>query len=301
MNFVLEHGTIRHVAHVTLLGSHLSESGNIKDDLKLHMKHRYLPVSKFFNFLRTNKLAPTAVKLKVLEACVASALLHNCEAFGDSIPDDLESLYYTLIKAALGVRKNTANDLVLIESGLVSLKGRIQCRQRKWYEKFVENLQPGSTRHNIFAFLQTQRSSFLRHYGQIMHNFDSIDSIRSHFMNENRDKIIRLANNGSHYKYQLYMLFNPQLKARNHMRDSSNTFSKLCLSSHSMPIELGRWNRISRENRLCSNCGVLGDEKHFIYHCPTIDRSKCLDIPTLSELYSYDKLPDLLRALALYL
>ena len=91
--------------------------------------------------------------------------------------------------------------------------------------------------------------------------------IRSHFIQENRDKIIRLANNGSHYKYQLYMLFNPQLKARNHMRDSSNTFSKLCLSSHSMPIELGRWNRTSRENRLCRNCGVLGDEKHFIYHC----------------------------------
>ena len=129
---------------------------------------------------------------------------------------------------------------------------------RKWYEKFVENLQSGSTRDKLFAFLQSQRISFLKHYGQIMLKIDSIDSIRSHFIQENRDKIIRLANNGSHYKYQLYMLFNPQLKARNHIPDSSNKFSKLCLSSNSMPIEQARWNRTSRENHLCNNCGVLG-------------------------------------------
>ena len=58
--------------------------GNIKDDLKLYMKHRYLPVSQYFNFLHTNKLAPTVVKLKALESCVASALPHNYESFGDS-------------------------------------------------------------------------------------------------------------------------------------------------------------------------------------------------------------------------
>ena len=234
-------------------------------------------------------------------ACVASALLNNCEALGDSIPEDLESLYHSLIKLALGVRKSTANDLILIESGLVSLKGRIQCRQRKWYEKFIENLQPGSTRHSLFTFLLSQRSSFVRHYGKLLHNFESADNIRSHFIQETKDKIIRLANKGSHYKYELYLHFNPQLKARDHMRDYSSQFSKLCLSSHSMPIELGRWNRTPREDRLCINCGVLGDERHFIYNCPTIERSELLDIPTLDELDNYDKLPSLLRALANYL
>ena len=156
-------------------------------------------------------------------------LLHNCEAFGERVPDDLERLYFILIKSALGVRKSTANDLILIESGLVSLKGRIQCRQRKWYEKFVESLQPGSTRHSLFTLILSQRSSFVRHYGKLLHNFESADNIRSHFTQETKDKIIRLANKGSHYKYELYLHFNPQLKARDHMRDYSNLFSKLCL------------------------------------------------------------------------
>ena len=41
-------------------------------------------------FLRTKKLAPLPVKLKVLEACVCSTLLHNCETFSNKLPDDLE-------------------------------------------------------------------------------------------------------------------------------------------------------------------------------------------------------------------
>ena len=143
--------------------------------------------------------------------------------------------------------------------------------------KIVENLLPGPTRHTLFAFLLSQRSSFVRHYGKLLHNFESADNIKIHFIQESKDKIIRLANNGSHYKYQLYMLFNPQLKARDHMRDYPTLFSKLCLSSRSMPIELGRWNRTPREDRLCNCCGVLGGERHFTYNCPTIDPSEFLD------------------------
>ena len=131
-NIKFPEGSVKHVSYVTLLGSQLSESGDILDDLKFHMRHRYPAVTKFFNFVRNNKLAPAAVKLKVLQACVTSALLHNCEAFGGNIPDGLESLYFTLIKSSLGVRKNTANDLVLIESGLLNLQGMIRLRQYKF-------------------------------------------------------------------------------------------------------------------------------------------------------------------------
>ena len=56
---------------------------------------------------------------------MTTALLHNCEAFGEKVPDGLESLYFTLIKSSLGVRKSTANDLVLVEAGLIDLKAMI--------------------------------------------------------------------------------------------------------------------------------------------------------------------------------
>ena len=118
---------IANVPYLTLLGSHLSASGHLNDDLDLHMTKRYLAVHKFYNFLRSNKLAPLAVKLNVLHACVTSSLLHNCEAFGPKIPKNLESTYYSLIKSCLGVRTSTPNKLALVESGMPTLHTESQC------------------------------------------------------------------------------------------------------------------------------------------------------------------------------
>ena len=205
----LPEGSVKHVSFVTLLGSQLSESGSIEDDHRFHMRHRYPAVTKFFNFLRNNKLAPTAVKLKVLQACVTSALLHNCEAFGDKVPDDLERLYFILIKSALGVRKSTANDLVLVESGLLNLKGMIHSRQYKFYETFISNLEPNSARQTVFSALRNNGNKFLKHYSDLLHTHKSPSDIKTYHRKQNTDKVKLLASSDNHYKYQLYIMFNP--------------------------------------------------------------------------------------------
>ncbi len=41
--------------------------------------------------------------------------------------------------------------------------------------------------------------------------------------------------------------------------------SKFRLSDHSLGIEVGRYTRIPREQRLCKKCHVLDDEKHFFF------------------------------------
>ena len=294
-------GSVKHVSFVTLLGSQLSESGSIEDDHRFHMRHRYPAVTKFFNFLRNNKLAPTAVKLRVLQACVTSALLHNCEAFGERVPDDLERLYFILIKSALGVRKSTANDLVLVESGLLSLKGMIYSRQYKFYETFISNLEPNSARQTVFLALRNNGNKFLKHYSDLLHTHQSPSEIKSYHRQQNTDKVKHLASSDNHYKYQLYVMFNPDLKPADLSKPYSFSFSRLRLSSHSMPVELGRWNRMKRDVRLCGVCKTVGDEKHFIYSCPTIDRSELMDLPPMDKLAEYEKLPILLKSLQFYL
>ena len=111
--------------HTSLLGSHLSASGSLNDDLELHMTKRYVAVHKFYNFLRSDKLAPLSVKLTVLRACVTTALLHNCEAFGPKIPKNLESTYFSLVKACMGIRSSAPNMLALVESGMPTLESMI--------------------------------------------------------------------------------------------------------------------------------------------------------------------------------
>ena len=91
-------GDISPSPDVLILGSPLSESGLLKDDLRMHIDMRFKHCIKFFNFVRNNKLAPLAIKLKVLTACVTSTLLYNCETFGHLLPAGLETLYFKLIK-----------------------------------------------------------------------------------------------------------------------------------------------------------------------------------------------------------
>ena len=300
-NIPIPNGFVKHVLVVKLLGSHISESGSITVDLQHHMKDRYLAVSKFFNFIRSNRLAPSKTKLKVLEACVTSSLLHNCETFANIIPDNLEKLYHELIKVCLNVRWNTPNQLVLIESGMLNLQAIIQARQYKFYSKFIKNLEPGSPRACVFFALRNQNVKYFDYYSNLINEFESAKALKLHHVNLTKEKIRTMSNSGDHYKFQIYCEFNPELLPADLSKSYSYTFSRLKLSSHSMPIELLRWNRLNRDVRLCNVCQVVGDERHYIYDCPTVNREELVDIPELNEIASYEKLPILLQVLKIYL
>ena len=72
-----------------------------------------------------------------------------------------------------------------------------------------------------------------------------------------------------------------------------NNFHPLCkqkirfrLGSHCLPIETGRWGRTERVNRLCVDCGVLGDELHAIYNCPVINRTDIILPEELCQIWN---------------
>ena len=169
------------------------------------MKNRYQAVSKFYNFIRTNKLAPSSVKLKVLNACVVTALLHNCETFGNKLPRDLESLYHTLIKTCLNVRRNTPNDLVIIECGMLNIRAMVQSRQYNFYLKFISKLEPNSARKIVFSYLRGSRNKYIEHYSNLLHAYESTNDIKLHYKNATKEKIRQLATNvdDKHYKYKV--------------------------------------------------------------------------------------------------
>ena len=295
--FILPYGSIKHVNVVTLLGSQLTESGNLDDDLEYHMKKRFQAVTKFYNFIRSNKLAPTSIKLKVLDACVTTALLHNCEAFGSKVPKDLETIYHTLIKVCLNVRKNVPNLLALTESGMPTLQSMIYSRQIGFVKRFASKLEPNSPRQALYLHLQNGRNKFLEHYNTLLESYDSAKDVRKKEAEALITKVNNLARKDGNSKFKLYLEFNPKLTSCDLTKSHSYLFSRLRLSSHLMPIETGRWSRTPREERLCMRCNVIGDEKHFIYDCPTVSKQDLIDIPLLENLELYDKLPTLLKSL----
>ena len=299
--FIFGTDRIDNVSYLSLLGSHLSQSGKLEDDLELHMSKRFIAVHKFYNFVRANKLAPVAVKLKVLQACVASSLLFNCETFGSKIPKQLEATYYALIKCCLGVRSNTPNKLVLIESGMPTLESMIRARQLNFFTNFVANLTEGSARKLVFDGILDSNSDFVGHYVDLLSKYRSKDAIKEEYHSKLIVEVNNEAQRDGKSKFKLYKSFNPDLKTLN-LHTVHYKFHRLRLSSHFMPIETGRWKRIkNRELRKCTTCNIMGDEKHYIYTCPDIDRTNLHDIPELHELAQYPKLKLLMERLEDYL
>lgn len=263
------------VDHFVLLGSHLTSSASVKDEMKLHMDLRYKSVIKFYNFIRSNKMAPLTVKLKALKSCVISSLLYNCETFGNYVPKDLESTYKKMLKCCFNVRLNVSNDILYIESDFLPIKAIILIRQYKFYKRFRESIKSGSRREKMLNILQDQETNFIQHYENLVSKYSCVDDIVNEYKNEIKSKIRRLADN-DHYKYKAYLENNPDLSSSPFLdiiHPTARDIIKFRLGSHYLRIETGRWNGTRREERLCSTCGVLGDERHILYCCSIIDRN----------------------------
>ena len=50
---------------------------------------------------------------------------------------------------------------------------------------------------------------------------------------------------------------------------TSKALVKLTISNHKLNIETGRYDKISRCDRICPVCGLnIEDEIHFLFNCP---------------------------------
>lgn len=131
-------------------------------------------------------------------------------------------------------------------------------------------------------------------------------------------------------KIELFLKLKKDLKIAKylHMTDLLPShriaISKIRLSSTKFPIELGRYEKLTRDERVCTfGCGKLGDEIHYLFNCnqpfiktlweklklPNMDKLKSVESYTnlLIELFESNELENLqklgahsARVLALY-
>ena len=267
--------TLGNESHLEILGSHVTETGSLDDDLTLHMNKRFASCIKFYNFCKENKLAPLSVRLNTLRACVTTSILHNCEAFGNKLPKGLETTYNKLIRAALQVRSNTPSLVIYVESGLLPIKALVEVRQFNFVKRFVSSLRPDSEREVVFAKLLEDPSRYLKHYNTLIDTYTNVNEIYQHHLDNVKTKIRDYAAKGRS-RYVTYLSVNPDLEPSPFlqcMHPLTRDVVRFRVGSHSLPIETGRWSRRKREERLCDVCGVVGDEEHYLYSCSRIERS----------------------------
>ena len=159
------------------------------------MKYRFKNCIKYFNFIRSNRYAPIAVKLNVLCSCVTMALLHGCEAFGPELPKGLEVLYHKLIKSALNVRPSTPNNIVLLESGMMPIHALVYKRQLNFYRRLKKSMGRNSVRRLVFDMLHIPANitNFIQHYIKLDEKYTNPNEIYTEAISKIKANIRRKA------------------------------------------------------------------------------------------------------------
>ena len=218
---------------------------------------------------------------------LATKQLHNCEAFGPEIPKDLESTYVKLLKACFKVRSNVPNIILYVESGFLPIKYIIYQRQFNFYKRLLDSMEADSRREKTMNSLLEIPTKFLKHYVNLVTKYDSGKAILDDgidFIKQN----IRTRAAGGHSKFITYLKINPDLKPSPFLyiiHPMAIDIIRFRVGSHYLPIETGRWNRKQRHERLCVNCGEIGDEEHAVYNCSLILRDDLGNLDGISTLW----------------
>ena len=155
-------------------------------------------VSKFYAWLSVNENTPIDVKLLVLDSCVYNALLYGFECMGDISCIEgkkLRKIETKALKAILGVKKGTSNDLIYHELRRSSIIARIKDRQYNFYKKLSEI----PTENAIVKLIidQCKDSAMIKYY-QSLSGENSADE-----MNERENRIVASESSMPRYYQQM--------------------------------------------------------------------------------------------------
>ena len=132
---------VKYCPYYLYLGAYLTDDGNYKTSIDLHVTDKKKHFLKYISFLEKNCDFPFTIKGRVADACLFSTILYSCETWCCSSFGKLETIYMGIIKTLLAVRQTTCNDLCLVEGGMPSIKALIRKRQHKFFTEKLNNLQ----------------------------------------------------------------------------------------------------------------------------------------------------------------
>ena len=225
-------------------------------------------------------------QLRIFDTMITPILLYGAEVWGVYNYKDIDKLHMRFCKRVLNVRKCTPNYAVYGELGRLPLSVIAKERAVKFWLKIMNNADaPGydmyiDATNNIRGPSWAGRlNSIIDHlgYSEIRHTFDIGKNYFPELKCRLRDQFIQEWNtsiNGSS-KLHYYVKYKHEFEYEDYLDKITNDSLRICLtrfrlSSHNLEIELGRYQNIIRENRLCKLCtsNQTETEFHFLLSCP---------------------------------
>ena len=114
--------------------------------LQSHADSKTKHLNKFRLFCAKNQSMPFPYKKKVVDAVISTKILYGCESWLTENLKSIESLYMGALKSLLGVRKQTPNNIVLIEAGADPLKDKVWKQQKNFLQKKLQDVDEPLTK-----------------------------------------------------------------------------------------------------------------------------------------------------------
>ena len=255
--------TIKHTDTYVYLGSSFSVKGCIATDIQDHANLQQKHLNKFNVFCFKNQSMPFSYKMMVFESVLTTKLIYGCEAWFTEDYHVIDAMYMNAIKALLGVRKQTPNDVVLTECGVSTLKERIRTRQQNFINsKLIDPEEPLTIVYNLC--LQNNTAAFRCLQRALEFSCDASDRRHQSMLESTKTKTVTYKSiNPSFSVHSMYRATDK------YVADYRRTeMTRFRVGSHRLKVETGRWSRVPREERTCL-CPVGGvqDEEHVVFHC----------------------------------
>ena len=247
---------------------------------------------------------PLDLQCHLFDACIVPILLYGCEVWGFTNIVEIERVHNSFCKYILRLSPRTANSIALGELG----RTRLSCTIKQRMVNFWARLATGKTSKissTLFRHLrETQDTCATKSLW-----FAKIETIMNEcglrYILETppeildptfvkvtlKDRITAIESQDWHSSIMdsghcaTYKTFKTTLKIEKYLTIlNSKEAVDLCRyrsGNHSLPIITGRYNGIEKGERICPLCSnnVVGDEKHYIFICPTFEqeRSRYID------------------------
>ena len=276
----LTSGWLEYRSTYTYLGAIFSDNGSVAVDVDLHVKQRQKSVFvKLSNYMRNNQTAPITVKRKILRSCLNASLLYGCETWGSASLQKVETLYRKAIKLTFGMRSNTPNAILFIESGLTELKAEIYKRQYEYWGKVQKSIDddPYTEISKVLIKGIETNVHFVRHYKEMTTKFSNACECYNFFKETSKNKmkedIVKKTQVHSFSVLDDYVRINPTFESPTFYHKYTicererQLLTKYRSGSHYLKINTGYYQRTPIEARLCK-CNEVQTLTHVLFQCP---------------------------------
>ena len=258
------------------------------------------------------------IQVQLFDCLIIPIVTYGSEVWGCQNFNIIEQLHLQFCKTILRVNRSTTNCMVYGELGRVPLSYNVEIKMLNfWYRlawsehnnklscimyrvlynmdsklvyhcEWIKKIKEILTKSNLYDMLWNQQGS--NTYTYVAFKNIAKKNLKAYYADQWRENVENSSKCFFYKEYKTELAMEKYLMSLNY--NSRTYLTKLRVSNHKLPIELGRHQDVAKIDRICTFCNKydIGDEYHYMFICKKFDdiRNKqlpknCLKCPSVQK------------------